>query len=308
MNIIFFGTPSFAAHILKSLLEKSVNIVAVVSKPDKAQGRSSKLVPTAVKEVALEYSIPLYQPEKASNEEFAQILSSLNPDLFVVVAYGEIIKQFLLDIPKKGAINVHGSLLPKYRGAAPIQRAIINGEKETGISIIYLIKKMDAGDILETIKTDIGENETYGELSERLAELGTKVLLKTIDAIENERIHRTVQDESLVTMAPKIEIEECQINWNQNAQQIHNLIRGVNPNPCAWCKVKIGDDERRLKIFSTQLITNHQLPLGDFILTKEGVIVGCNNSSLLLKDVQLEGKKRMSSSELFRGININKFL
>lgn len=305
MKIIFFGTPLFAAKVLQSLIEKNIEIVAVVSKPDKPQGRSSKLIPTPVKEVALKYSIPCFQPEKVSGSEFIDVLPQFHPDLFVVVAYGEIIKQHILDIPKKGSINLHASLLPKYRGAAPIQRAIIDGEKETGVSIIYLVKKMDAGDILATESTPISSEDTYETVSERLCEIGTRLTLKVIAEIENGSQHRITQDESKVTYAHKLELEDCEINWNESAESIHNLVRGVNPFPGAWSYIFIGEEKKRLKIFVTEVLKGEDAPAFCELRYDKGLglIVGCGQGGLVLKELQVEGKKRVSSHELLRGVN-----
>lgn len=306
MKIVFFGTPSFAAKVLQSLIERNIEVVAVVSKPDKPQGRSSKLIATPVKEVALKHSIPCFQPEKVSSPEFADVLPQFHPDLFVVVAYGEIIKQHILDIPKKGSINLHASLLPKYRGAAPIQRAIIDGEKETGVSIIYLVKKMDAGDVLATESTPISEEDTYETVAERLCEIGTRLTLRVISEIESGSEHSIKQDEQKVTYAHKLELEDCEINWNASAETIHNLVRGVNPFPGAWTYVYIGEDKKRLKIFVTEVLKNGEAPaFGEVRYDKAlGLIVGCGEGALILKELQLEGKKRVSCHDLLRGVSL----
>lgn len=309
MKVVYFGTPNFAAEVLSYLLKNGVEIVAVVTKPDKAQGRSSKLVPTPVKCVAESCNppIPVYQPETISAPEYAPVLETFQADLFVVVAYGEIIKQHLLDMPKAGCINVHASLLPTYRGAAPIQRCIINGEKETGITIMHMAKKMDAGDIISMEKVMIGPEMTYGELEAELCRVGSALLLKTIHDFEKGEVERTVQDHSLATFAPKIEIEDCRIDWSKSADEIHNLVRGVNPHPGAWCQVLVKEQPKRMRIISTKVALD--MPEGQpgqiVASNKKGLFVGCGKGVVNLVQVQLEGKKPMAAEELMRGLSVD---
>ncbi len=305
MKIVFFGTPQFAADTLEFLLQNNIEVVAVVTKPDRPKGRSAVPQPTPVKLVAAAQHppIPVFQPELVSDLEFAPILSAFNADLFVVVAYGEIIKQHLLDMPPIGCINVHASLLPKYRGAAPIQRCIIDGETESGVTIMHMVRKMDAGDIIKMVKTPIGPNMTYGELEKVLCKLGSQALLEVIRDFENKIFHRLSQDHSLATFAPKIELEECEIHWNLHAQQIHNRVRGVNPHPGAWCKVKIKDNILRLKLYKTLVENNLHGTPGDIMkYDAEGFIIACGQGALRLLEVQLEGKKAMPFADLIRGI------
>lgn len=306
MKVVYFGTPQFAAKVLDALILHGINVTAVISRTDKPKGRSGDPVPTPVKEVALKHNLPIYQPEKVSAEEFRATIDSFHADLFIVVAYGEILKQHVLDAPKLGCINVHASLLPKYRGAAPIQQSIINGEKETGISIMYMVKKMDAGDVIRTSVVPITENMTFGELEETLCEAGIESLLEAVKQFEAGAVHGTPQDEALVTFAPKIELEDCEINWNQSAQAIHNLIRGVNPYPGAWTRVQVKDQEKRLKIFSSRVVSGSGKP-GSCILSKGEPTVYCGDGAVILKEVQLEGKKKMAAEELFRGISLDQF-
>lgn len=304
MKIIYFGTPEFAARVLTYLLENNVQIAAVITKPDKPKGRSSELIPTPVKQVALAHGLPVYQPEIVSDPAFAPILADYNADLFVVVAYGEIIKQHLLDMPKKGCINVHASLLPKWRGAAPIQRSIIHGDKTTGVTIMYMVRKMDAGDMIKTVKVEIGPNMTYGQLENQLCEAGKKALLDVLLEIEKGTVERIPQNHELMTLAPKIELEDCEINWNNSAQSVHDLIRGVNPHPGAWCFVTVKGEKKRLKIHSSEIIPENQPPK-TLKADKKGLIVGCGEQSLRLLDVQLEGKKAMTSVALLQGISVD---
>ncbi len=308
MKVIFFGTPQFAANVLEYLLQNKVDVVAVVSKPDKAKGRSSKLVPTPVKVIAEKNSLPVYQPEKVSAQDFADVLPKYEADLFVVVAYGEIIKQHILDMPRLGCINLHASVLPKYRGAAPIQHAIIDGEKEAGVTIIHLVKKMDAGDMLGIAKVTIEQNDTYGELTEKLCDIGSPLLLKVINELKEGTAIAEPQDDQLVTFASKIELEDCEIDWGLPVQRVHDLIRGVNPAPGAWCWVEVRGERKRLKVYQTELSEENELkPFHLELDKKRGLIVGCGEGALLVKEVQLEGKRRMSSSDLLRGVPLEAF-
>lgn len=300
MSIVFFGTPAFAADILTHLISCQREIVAVVSRPDKPQGRSRKLVPSAVKLVAESHSIPHFQPEKASM--MIPTLESLQADFFVVVAYGEILTQKVLDLPKVACVNVHASLLPKYRGAAPIQRAIIEGQKETGITIMHMVKKMDAGDIILQLSLPIEISASYGSLELEMRMISSIALLKALDQLKKGTATRQVQDENAVSYAPKIELEDCQIFWNQSSVEIHNLIRGTNPEPGAWCPIWIDGEEKRLKIYTSSLRNEIVLSAKEFILeSKNKLLIGCGIGTLEIREVQLEGKKRMDAAEFCRG-------
>lgn len=310
MRAIFFGTPQFAADVCSYLLQQGVEIAAVITKPDRPQGRSATLIPTPVKSVAIAQTVPIpvFQPEIVSSPEHAPLLESFHADLFVVVAYGEIIKQPLLDMPKTACINLHASLLPAYRGAAPIQRCIINGEIETGVTIIHMVKKMDAGDMIAKEKVAIGPDMTYGELEAELCRIGSGLLLKTIRDFERGAAQRTVQDHTLATFAPKIEIEDCEIDWNQSIDQLHNLVRGVNPHPGAWCRVKVKDHEKRLRVITTKIVSRESKGIPGQIIssTKEGLYISCGSGIgqgvINLIEIQLEGKKAMPAEEFMRGL------
>ncbi len=301
MRIVFFGTPSFSAHILERIINEGFDVAAVISKPDKPKGRNLHLEPTAVKAYIQEKqpSIPLFQPEKVSDPSFAPILEQFNADLFVVVAYGEIIKQHILDMPKKGCINVHTSLLPKYRGAAPIQRAIMAGEKESGVTIMHMVKKMDAGDIIRQVKVPITDNTTYEDLEASLLKAGADAL---VEVIKEGTFPHIPQDESLVTFAPKVELEECEINWDKSAEDIHNLIRGSNPEPGAWVRVKIKDETKRLKIFQSQVVNERGKPGQILAFHKNSLVVACKEKALQIIELQLEGKKRVHASQWIQGV------
>lgn len=309
MRVVFFGTPVFAAQVLEYLLQHHVNIVAVISKPDKPKGRSGTPIPTPVKSAALAHhpSLPLFQPELVSAPEFANTLKNFEADLFVVVAYGEIIKQHLLEMPFKACINLHASLLPKYRGAAPIQRCIMNGETESGVTIMHMVKKMDAGDMIEKVIVPIQPETTFGELELLLCEAGKKTLLEVIQAFEKkEPPHSTPQDPMQATLAPKIELEDCEIDWNRPAQELHNLVRGVNPYPGAWCYVLAKGEKKRLKVSQTRVVPCANTTPGTILnvqQTKGNLLVSTQDQALELLEVQLEGKKSMSSEELTRGIS-----
>lgn len=305
MKVIFFGTPHFSASVLRYLLEHGIKIVSVVTRPDKPKGRSNKLISTPVKEVAIEHGLPVYQPEKASSSEFANILPPYEADLFVVVAYGEIVKEHILGMPRLGCINLHTSLLPKYRGAAPIQRAIMNGEKETGVSIMYMVKKMDAGDIIQTQSLVIDENETFGELEERLCQKGAEMLLQTIRKFEDGPVEGMPQNDDEATFAPKVELEDCEIDWTMPARRIHDLVRGSQPYPGAWCWVDVKGEKKRMKLIKSVLTAPVNSVPGKIIAVNEhGVEIGCGEGAVRIQKLQLEGKKAMAPAELFRGTEV----
>ncbi len=310
MKIIFFGTPSFAAAHLKVLVENGVDVAAVVTKPDRPQGRNLHNLPPAVKieHAALIPNVPLFQPEKCSTPEFVEILRSFEADLFVVVAYGEIIKQQVLDLPRLGCINVHASLLPNHRGAAPIQRSLMHGDRETGISIIKLVLKMDAGDILLTEKISIDPNTTFPELEEALCSLGCKCLLQVINDIATGRGTVLPQDHTLATFADKITPQECQINWELPGLQVHNLIRAVTPHPGAWSYVFVRGQKRRLKILRSEYFPELNQPPKTLVFkAKDDLAVACHKGGIWLKEVQLEGKQVMPIEELLKSISSTEF-
>ncbi len=309
MKVIYFGTPDIAANVLEYLMEHGIDVVAVVTKPDKPKGRSGTPVPTAVKSKILNInpSMPLYQPELVSEISFAPVLQEYEADLFVVVAYGEIIKQHLLDMPKLGCINLHASLLPKYRGAAPIQRAIMDGELETGVTIMHMAKKMDAGDIIEMVQVKITPDMTAGELTEELCRVGSKALLDVILQFQQGIIKRVPQDHEKATFAPKVELEDCEIDWSKEAEAIHNKVRGSMPIPGSFCFVTVKGEKKRLKIKKTKvesLLTG--IPGTILLADQDGIVVACGKNALRILDLQLEGKKPMPLVEFLRGIPADK--
>ncbi len=305
MKIVFFGTPEFAAKTLEYLIDQGLEVVAVVTKPDKPQGRSGRPLPTPVKEMAREKipDIPVFQPQKASSSEFIHTLSNYPADVFVVVAYGEIIKQELIDMPKLACLNVHASLLPQYRGAAPIQRAIMEGRKETGVTIMHIVRKLDAGPMIKQAKVKIGPNMTAGELHDILQQAGAEVLVQVLEEMEQGPVEEISQDENLATYAKKIEQEDCEIHWELPARRLFNLIRGTSPFPGAWCRVWIKGEERRMKILEARVVQGYTETPGNLLeYGNDGIIVACGDESLRLIKVKLEGKKAMTAEEFARGV------
>lgn len=307
LRVVFFGTPPFAARVLEYLLDHGIEIVAVVTRSDKPQGRSGRPQPSAVKEVVLQRlgSLPFLQPDKISADEWKETLKQWNADLFVVVAYGEILKQHILAMPALACINLHASLLPKLRGAAPIQRAIMSGESVTGVSIMHMVKKMDAGDIIRTAEVPVEEGMTYGQLEQALCTVGAPLLLQVIQEFETSAPAHVPQDESLVTFASKIELEECQIDWNQSAQLIQRLIHGVNPEPGAWCWILLNGQRKRLKIWRTHLNTAIQGEPGTLSTSPKSLFVATGEGGLEIVQLQLEGKKVMAAMDWVRGVGVH---
>lgn len=302
MRIVFFGTPQFASTILEYLAKQPIEIAAVVSRPDKPKGRSGQPQPTAVKITAEKHGIPVYQPLKASDGEFASFLKSLDADLFVVAAYAEILRQNILEIPRLGCINVHGSVLPKYRGAAPVQRALMAGEKETGVSIMKMALEMDAGDVYSIVKIPIPEEMTAGELFDEMAIVGAKALWDVIGKLEKGEINAVVQDHSQATFAKKVKPEEGEIDWSRPAEEIHNQIRGLTPNPGAWCWVEVRGSKKRLSVKKARVDSKHAGEAGTLVPVHSKLIVNCGEKALELLEVQLEGKKSLSAVDFLRGI------
>lgn len=305
MKIIFFGTSHFAAQILEYLYQKQIEILAVVTRPDRPKGRSLQLLPPPVKTMAyaLNPAMTVYQPERASSTDFASILQQHPADLFVVVAFGEILRENILSIPPKGCINIHASLLPKYRGAAPIQRCLMNGDSQSGVTIIEMVLKMDAGDMIAIMKTPVPEDMTFGELEAKLKDLACLAVSQAIQDIARGAANKIPQDETLVTYAPKITAEEEHIHWDLPAQVIHNQIRALSPYPGAWCYVKIGIESKRLKIKRSSVIESNGQPGEILSFGKEGWIVACGSQAIRLLEVQLEGKKTMKVDDFIKGMH-----
>ena len=303
MRIMFMGTPEISAICLKELIASDNEIVAVVTGKDKPRGRGNVMTPTAVKALAIEHSLPVYTPDSLKGEDFAALLNEVNPDLIAVVAYGKILPKSVLDFPKHGCINVHVSLLPKYRGAAPMQRAIINGEKETGVTIMYMAEGVDTGDIIATEAFPIGAEDDFEAIHDRSAETGAKLLVKTIQDIAEGTATRTPQDDSLATHAAKIEKEDCKIDFSRSATVLDCAIRGVTPIPGAFAYLK----GKMLKIYKATPIDAKGNPGEVIAVDAKGTgsfTVACGEGALLVKGVIPEGKGRMSAGDFVRGRKI----
>lgn len=294
------GTPEFALPSLEKLIEENYDICAVFTKPDKPQGRKRIITPPPVKVFAQEHGLQVFQPEKLKIRETYDLIKNLNPDAIVVVAYGKILPKNIIDMPKYGCINVHGSLLPRYRGAAPIQWSIINGDKVTGISTMFMDERLDTGDILLQSKVSINGDETSEELKKRLSVIGADLLIKTLKELENGTLERIKQDDSQATLSPPLDKITGDIDWQKTAQEIHNLVRGSNPWPIAHTLLR----GKNFKIYKTRISTYRSYYPGKVIST-DPLIVGCgNNTSLELLEVQIEGKKRMTASDFSRGYRL----
>ena len=303
MKVVYFGTPAFSASVLEHLIHKGVDVVAVISRPDRPVGRRQQVQPVPVKLVAEAHGIPIYQPEKVSDPSFSTTLHSFGADLFVVVAYGEILKQPVLDTPLKGCINLHASLLPRYRGAAPIQRVLIDGATESGVTVMHMVKKMDAGAMIAKAKVAVPLEMTYGELEQELCKIGSELLLNVLQTSAHGLPKGEEQNESQVTFAPKIELEDCKLDWSKSAISQHNLVRGVNPEPGAWSEVLVGDEKKRLKIYKTYPWIDLKGASGEVSITSDKkILVGCSNGSLELLELQPEGKKRMRAIDYLQGL------
>jgi methionyl-tRNA formyltransferase len=299
VNIVFMGTPDFSIPSLKILLESKHNILAVVTQPDKERGRGKKVSFTPVKQFAVENNITVYQPEKLKdNLEFVQQMKSLEPYLFVVVAF-RILPKEVFEIPKYGSFNLHGSYLPRYRGAAPIQWALINGETETGLTTFRLAEKVDTGNIYLQQKVEIYPEDNFETLHDRMSELGAKMVLETVNLIESGNYELKQQDDSLASPAPKITKEICLIDWTKSANAIHNLVRGLSPHPAAYFIY----NEKVIKVYKTEFSERSDLKPFQIEQTKKELIIGCGKNALRILELQQEGRKRMGIEEFLRGFS-----
>ena len=298
MRIVFMGTPDFAVPCLQRLLEDGHEVPAVFTQPDKPVGRHAVLTPPPVKQLALSHGIPVYQPTKMRDGTVAALLRELAPDCLVVVAYGRILPQEILDVPPRGCVNIHGSLLPRYRGAAPIQWSVIRGETVTGVTSMFMDAGMDTGDIIDTLTTPIGGNETAGELFERLAPLGARLLSTTLAAIADGTVTRRPQNDAEATMAPMLEKAMGRLALTRPAQELHNQVRGMNPWPGAFCTA----GGKTLKIHETRVAAGSGAP--GTLLCADPVTVACGEGALQLVTVQPEGKPRMAAEAWLRGARL----
>ena len=313
MKIVFMGTPDFAKESLEALYNAKYEILAVVTNPDRPKGRGMKMIASPVKEFALEKGIKIYQPEKVrNNEEFISEIKALKPDVICVVAYGKILPKEILEIPSKGCINVHGSLLPKYRGAAPIQWAVLNGDKKTGVTTMYMDVGMDTGDMILKQETKIGEDETTGELWERLSKIGGDLLVKTLKKIENKTAPRIKQGDDF-TMAPMLDKSIAKIDWeNKTALEIKNLVRGLNPIMGAYTflngkKIKFWKVDVAKDIFADgdmEFMKNGTVIVSD---KRDGIYIKTKDGILKVLEVQGENAKKMPIQDYLRGNQINEF-
>lgn len=300
LRILFMGTPDFAERSLRELLAEGFNVVGAVTQPDRPKGRGHKMVFPPVKELAKENNIPVFQPERLKEGELMPVLKELKPDLIVVVAYGKILPDYVLEYPKFGCINVHGSLLPKYRGAAPIQWSVINGEDVTGVTTMLMDKGLDTGDMLLAEETKIGEYETSEELFLRLSDIGARLLIKTIRALES--IEPKKQDEEKATYAPIIKKEMAEIDWTKSAVSICNLVSGMNSWPMAYTFYK----GETVKIIKAEVCDEKETEPGKImgLLSGKGLKVSAGEKCVFVKEVQFAGKKRMGIEDYLRGNKI----
>ena len=299
MKIVFMGTPDFAVPSLKALYEAGHEVKAVFCQPDKPKGRGYKLVPPPVKEFALEKNIPVYQPNSLKNggDEFIKILEELAPECIVVAAYGKILPKSVLDIPKFGCVNVHGSLLPKYRGAGPIQWAVLNDEKTTGITTMLMGEGLDTGDMLLKCETEIGENETAAELFDRLADMGADLIVETLEKLKKGEITPVPQNEEEATYAPMLTKELSPIDFTKTAREVHKQICGLSDWPCATTLI----NGKRLKVYHSEIVEgNSDDPAGTVVKAKD-LTIACGEGLIRFTEIQAEGSKRMATADYLRG-------
>ena len=300
MRIVFMGTPDFAAASLQKLLEDGFNVVGVFTQPDKPKGRGMEMCYSPVKELALAHDLPVCQPEKMRDGTAYEQIRALAPDILVVVAYGRILPDDILALPKFGAVNVHGSLLPRYRGAAPIQWAVLNGDRITGVSTMYLASEMDTGDVIYTAETEIGEFETSGELFDRLMLMGADLLVKTLRDIESSTAPRTPQDHSKASYVSQLDKSICPIDWNKSPRAVVKWIYGLQPWPVATMEL----EGAVYRVFAAEYTDNHTAKQpGQVVSTgKQGIEMACaDGKTLMITELQAPGKKRMKAADFLRG-------
>ena len=297
MRVVFMGTPDIAATCLKRILSDGFDVVGVYTQPDRPKGRGMKMVFSPVKEVAIANNIPVYQPENFRADEDVQALADLKPDVVAVVAYGRILPQRVLDIPTKGCVNIHASLLPQYRGSAPYQWAVLDGLTETGVSAQHMALKMDAGDVIDVEKTEIGDNETAGELLDRLAVLGANLLSRVLTRFEKDDVAGVPQNEADVSFAPMLDKTMCPIDWSKTARQVHNQVRGLHPWPVATMELQ----GKKFKVHATKIVEGSGAPGEILGLTRTGLKIACGEGAVEILSLQAEGGKRMAAPDYFRG-------
>ena len=303
MKIVFMGTPEFAVPCLQKIIDEGHEVLAVVTQPDKPKVRGKKLAMPPVKELALKYNIDVYQPVKAREESFVEKLKEINPELIVVVAFGQILPKSILDIPKFGCVNVHASLLPKYRGAAPLNWVIINGEEKTGVTTMYMDVGLDTGDMILKSEIPLDDEITAGELHDKMMIDGANVLKETIDLIAQGKAPREKQNDDETCYSPIMDKTLGNIDWNKSAKDIHNLVRGVNPWPSAYTTY----ENQTMKIWKTKVVDKNSDKAPGTILKvdKEGIEVNTGNGVIQISEIQMSGKKRMVVSEYIKGNTIS---
>ena len=306
MNIVFMGTPDFAVPCLKALIDSDNKVTGVFTQPDKPKGRGYKLTPPPVKVLAEENGIPVFQHNSLKKGEDAEnalkTLKELSPDLIVVVAYGKILPKEVLDVPKLYCMNVHASLLPKYRGAGPIQWSVLNGEKETGVTTMLMAEGLDTGDMLMKKSTEIGENETASELHDRLSVIGAELLIETIGAIKSGNVTPVKQNDDESSYSPMLTKDMCPIDFNKTAREIHNQIRGLSDWPCATAIM----GEKRIKIYKSHIVENVKGTVGEIVDADKFIVCCGDNNGIAVDEIQAEGGKRMKTADYLRGNKIEK--
>ncbi|MFT5823414.1 MAG: methionyl-tRNA formyltransferase [Crocinitomix sp.] len=310
-KIIFMGTPDFAVESLKQIIESGENVVAVITSPDRPAGRGQQLRESAVKQFAVTQNIQVLQPEKLKAEEFIAALREINADLFVVVAF-RMLPEVVWNMPAKGTINLHGSLLPRYRGAAPINWAIINGDKETGATTFFIEKEIDTGKIIDNVKIPIGEEDSAGTIHDKLMVAGATLLTKTVRQIFNgtatAKDQADLLSESELKHAPKIFKPDCKVNWDDTTRNIYNKIRGLSPYPAAWTALQPTEGKTKsLKVFQTKPVVDGSNHVGSIKVNEEGVYFGTQDGWLKIEELQLEGKKRMSIDQFTQGFKFDAY-
>ncbi len=303
MKIVFMGTPDFAAGALKAIIEAGHEVTLVVTQPDRAKGRSDKLIPSPVKEVALEHNIPVFQPLKIKTPEAVAELRKYDADIFIVAAFGQIISQEILDMPRYGCVNIHASLLPKYRGASPIQRVILDGEKKTGVTIMQMDAGIDTGDMLYKVETEISDEDTFETLHDRLTGIGAEAIVEALPLIESGELVPEKQDDSQSCYAKLIKKEMGKIDFNKSAEEVSRLVRGMTPWPSAYTFLS----GKQMKVWRVSVLPQTDDKAGKAVpgeiveLTKDGITVKCGEGSVKILELQLEGKKRMAAKDFLLG-------
>ncbi len=303
LRIVFMGTPEFAVGILDTILQNNYEVVGVITAADKPAGRGQKIKYSAVKEYALANHLPLLQPTNLKEEGFLAELQALNANLQIVVAF-RMLPKVVWDMPSLGTFNLHASLLPNYRGAAPINWAIINGETKTGVTTFFIDDKIDTGAMILNAETAIGTNESAGELHDRLMELGSKTVIQTLALLENGKVTTTIQEDNAeIKTAYKLNKENCKIDWHQPASEIHNLIRGLSPYPAAWCFIGDKGEEWNVKIYQSNIVLEaHTLAVGQLVCTKKELKIAVRDGFIQIESLQFPGKKKMNTAEFLNGI------